>query len=45
MNTLSGAVHEMLSEENSKLDDLRRRLQEDPTTKALTRVIYAGRLA
>ncbi|XGA79598.1 EAL domain-containing protein [Halomonas sp. CH40] len=44
MNTLSGAVHEMLSEETSKLDVLRRRLQEDPTTKALTRESLLERL-
>lgn len=44
MNTLSGAVHEMLSEETRKLDDLRRRLQEDPVTHALTREAVLERL-
>ncbi|MGS2742358.1 EAL domain-containing protein [Halomonas sp. LS-001] len=44
MNTLSGAVHEMLSEETGKLDDLRRRLQEDPITHALTRETVLDRL-
>ncbi|XKF15901.1 EAL domain-containing protein [Halomonas sp. BLK-85] len=44
MNTLSGAVHEMLKEETSKLDNLRRRLQEDPTTQALTRESLLERL-
>ncbi|MFN2411151.1 MAG: LapD/MoxY N-terminal periplasmic domain-containing protein, partial [Halomonas sp.] len=37
MNTLSGAVHTMLSEETGKLDQLRRRLQEDATTGASNR--------
>jgi EAL domain-containing protein (putative c-di-GMP-specific phosphodiesterase class I) len=44
MNTLSGAVHDMLTEETGKLDDLRRRLQEDPVTHALNRETVLERL-
>ncbi|SNY96777.1 EAL domain-containing protein [Halomonas sp. hl-4] len=44
MNTLSGAVHTMLSEETGKLDQLRRRLQEDPTTGASNRTTLLDHL-
>ncbi|MGM0543954.1 MAG: EAL domain-containing protein [Pseudomonadota bacterium] len=44
MNTLSGAVHAMLSEETGKLDQLRRRLQEDATTGASNRTTLLDHL-
>ena len=44
MNTLSGAVHTMLSEETGKLDQLRRRLQEDATTGASNRTTLLDHL-
>ncbi|SDO45865.1 EAL domain-containing protein [Vreelandella arcis] len=44
MNTLSGAVHTMLSEETGKLDQLRRRLQEDATTGAYNRTTLLDHL-
>ncbi|UXZ55043.1 EAL domain-containing protein [Halomonas sp. 7T] len=45
MNVLSANVRQMLSQESQKLDELRRHLQHDRVTDALTRDVFMGRLA
>lgn len=45
MNVLSANVHQMLSQESHKLDELRRDLQHDRVTGALNRDVFMGRLA
>lgn len=45
MNQLSANVRQMLNSESQKLDELRRRLQHDPVTDALSRDVFMGRLS
>ena len=45
MNALSANVHQMLSQESQKLDELRRHLQHDRVTGALNRDVFMGRLS
>ncbi|BCB08605.1 GGDEF domain-containing protein [Vreelandella venusta] len=45
MNVLSASVHQMLSQESQKLDELRRHLQHDRVTGALNRDVFMGRLS
>lgn len=45
MNVLSANVHQMLSHESHKLDELRRHLQHDRVTGALNRDVFMGKLA
>lgn len=44
MNHLSGAVHNMLSEESQQLDRLRQQLQHDPVTGVLEREAFISQL-
>ncbi|WP_372612287.1 EAL domain-containing protein [Halomonas sp.] len=44
MNQLSAAVHDMLSQEGEKLDQLRRRLQHDQVTGVLDREAFLNQL-
>jgi EAL domain-containing protein (putative c-di-GMP-specific phosphodiesterase class I) len=45
MNVLSANVHQMLSHESHKLDELRRHLQHDRVTGALNRDVFMGKLS
>ena len=45
MNVLSANVHQMLSNESHKLDELRRHLQHDRVTGALNRDVFMGKLS
>lgn len=45
MNILSANVHQMLSHESHKLDELRRHLQHDRVTGALNRDVFMGKFA
>ncbi|MEA2119458.1 EAL domain-containing protein [Halovibrio sp. HP20-50] len=45
MNVLSANVHQMLSHESHKLDELRRHLQHDRVTGALNRDVFMGKFA
>ena len=45
MNILSANVHQMLSHESHKLDELRRHLQHDRVTGALNRDVFMGKLS
>lgn len=45
MNVLSANVHQMLSYEGHKLDELRRHLQHDRVTGALNRDVFMGKLS
>lgn len=45
MNMLSANVHQMLSHEGHKLDELRRHLQHDRVTGALNRDVFMGKLS
>lgn len=45
MNVLSANVHQMLTQESHKLDELRRHLQHDRVTGALNRDVFMGKLS
>ncbi|TVP49299.1 MAG: EAL domain-containing protein [Halomonas sp.] len=45
MNVLSANVHQMLTHESHKLDELRRHLQHDRVTGALNRDVFMGKLS